>query len=476
MGEPVDPAAVHPHHVAAGDQGVHHRFLGGLDHRFEEGVDVGVRQDFEGGDAAFRVGRLLVGGGEGHEDVAGAVHGDAAEPADGQRGAPDEAVELVGQERRVRGRHDDDGAVAAGPVGVAGVVRVVLVRAFRQEVGDLPAHRGAGDAHLRAAAEVRLHQDAHRVLLPGGLYDPGGSPDAGLEPEGAHPGAAAHRALGDRAAGGVVEGRENMFPAHMEAVDVVEEAVPGLGDQRQAPVRGGEVLLRPGDGGLVDRSHAVGVRDHHRPFEDAPVPEPGGAGHLAVAVQGEPGGEDPAAAPPAPGEDRGDAGAHRALADPERALAADDRAVADLDAGNIGDRVQRPRRAVEGDAEVAGAGRGGLLRGGGAGRNERSEQRERQGGGEGAVSHRDETSSGKRTGRLRRAAPVPLGWGRRGARSQPPKRDGGAPGAAGGRKRSRRIRGGRPSRPKRRAATRNRCARRSAYGPRPRIRSPNSER
>ena len=66
----------------------------------------------------------------------------------------------------------------------------------------------------------------------------------------------------------------------------------------------------------------------------------------------------------------------------------------------------------------------------------------------------------------------------RGARPQEPaaNRDGGAPGAAGGRKRSRRIRGGGRSRPKRRAATRNRRASRSAYAPRPRIRSPQAER
>jgi hypothetical protein len=39
----------------------------------------------------------------------------------------------------------------------------------------------------------------------------------------------------------------------------------------------------------------------------------------------------------------------------ERALARDQRRHADLDAGDVGDRVGRPGRAVEGDAEIAGA-------------------------------------------------------------------------------------------------------------------------
>ena len=53
-------------------------------------------------------------------------------------------------------------------------------------------------------------------------------------------------------------------------------------------------------------------------------------------------------------QDRGDAGAHRPLARRvSGALARDDRGVADLDAGDVGDGVERPGRAVERHAEIA---------------------------------------------------------------------------------------------------------------------------
>ena len=246
----------------------------------------------------------------------------------------------------------------------------------------------------------------------------------------------------------------------MEPVHIVQEAVPGLRHQRQAPVAGVEVLLRPGDGRLVHRPHAVGVRDHHRPFEQPAVPEPGGAGHLAVAVQGEPRGEDPAAARPAPRQDRGDAGAYRPLPHSERPVAANDGVVADLDAGHIGDRVQRPRRPVEGDAERPGAGAG-LL---GRGRPERGEaggEQERRGGAAGKrVSfHGGSPSGGKRTGSAGRQRPEGAGGSPGGGPVGPRNSD---PAGAGGRKRSVRRAGGGPARSRRFAATRNLRARRSA--------------
>ncbi len=58
----------------------------------------------------------------------------------------------------------------------------------------------------------------------------------------------------------------------------------------------------------------------------------------------------------AAGMDGGDPGAHGAGADLQGAVALDQRDVADLDARDVGDGVEGPRGALEGDAEVSGAG------------------------------------------------------------------------------------------------------------------------
>ena len=78
-------------------------------------------------------------------------------------------------------------------------------------------------------------------------------------------------------------------------------------------------------------------------------------GHLAVAVQGEPGRVDRVGHLPAARPYGGDSGAHRALADHNLTGAADDRGVTDLDAGDIGDCIESAGGALEGDAEVSGA-------------------------------------------------------------------------------------------------------------------------
>ena len=111
----------------------------------------------------------------------------------------------------------------------------------------------------------------------------------------------------------------------------------------------------PGDDGVADHADAVRVGDHHRAVEEAGVVDPGGAGHFAVAVEGEPGGEDGVVGSLAAGMNGGDAGADGAFADYEFAVAGDQRGVADLDAFDVGDGVVGAGSAVEGDAEIAGA-------------------------------------------------------------------------------------------------------------------------
>ena len=133
---------------------------------------------------------------------------------------------------------------------------------------------------------------------------------------------------------------EGVLGLDVETVDVVEPAVPGLGDDGQRPPVAAGIGLAVGDAplddGVAHDADAVGVGDHHGAFEEAGFFDPGGAGHFAVAVVREPAGEDGihhgifAAR-----ENGGNACADGALADDELALAGDERGVAD---------ERRPRR------------------------------------------------------------------------------------------------------------------------------------
>ena len=84
--------------------------------------------------------RSRIGGGEGDEDVAGAVAGDAAVAAQAQGDAAGNALQLVREERRVGGDDHDDGAAIRFTERGAGVGALV---------GNFLAHRNAGDAQIR---------------------------------------------------------------------------------------------------------------------------------------------------------------------------------------------------------------------------------------------------------------------------------------------------------------------------------------
>src|SRR5262249_59687117 len=98
---------------------------------------------------------------------------------------------------------------------------------------------------------------------------------------------------------------------------------------------------------------AVRVGDCDRSFEDAGFLEPGGPGHLAIAVEGEPGAEHRVRVLLAAGMDDGDAGANRSAADDELAAAGDERGVPDFDAAHIRDRVQWPGGSLDRNAKGA---------------------------------------------------------------------------------------------------------------------------
>jgi hypothetical protein len=250
---------------------------------------------------------------------------------------------------RVRGYDDDDraGVIALSVGGM---------------IGDFFADGNAGDAELVAASVVALDEDADGIASSLGFEHAGRGADAAFELIADHAGATADIAFFDRAGVGDVEGVEGVFGLDVKSVDVVEPAVPGFGDHGQRPEVafhvGRAVLDLPGNDGVAHDSDAVRVGDHYGAGEEAGVVDPGGAGHLTVAVEGEPGGEDGVVGSFAARMNGGDAGAHGSLADYEFAFAGDERGVSDLDAFDVGDGVVAAGSAIEGDSEIAGAGLG----------------------------------------------------------------------------------------------------------------------
>src|SRR5258708_7258793 len=100
----------------------------------------------------------------------------------------------------------------------------------------------------------------------------------------------------------------------------------------------------------------MSVGDHDGAVEEAGVFEPGCAGHLSVAVKGEPGAEDGVVGVLSTRMNGGDAGADGALSYFEFAAAGGERGVSYFYAFDVGDGVVLAGRAVEGDSQVAGSG------------------------------------------------------------------------------------------------------------------------
>ena len=227
---------------------------------------------------------------------------------------------------------------------------------------------------MRATPAIRLNECADGVAVAG-LSAPGIRRDharrgasPALELITNHAGPAADAAFGDRPALRGIERVRDVLRFHMESVDVIQPAVPGFGDHRQAPPVTGlirrAVREAPRDDRVARHAHAMGVGNNDRPLEKAALFHPRGAGHLSVAVQTEsPGINRIVQRIVAAWNDRGHAGADRTFADLEFSLAADQSREADFDSGDVRDRVEFSGRAVKWNAERAGANGGRFRRG-----------------------------------------------------------------------------------------------------------------
>ena len=159
-------------------------------------------------------------------------------------------------------------------------------------MGDFLADRYASDPQQTARAVVRLHQDADGIPAGAGVQFARRGSRAALESVADHPGAAADVSLGDASARRALDRRDDMFRLHVKSVDVVQRAVPRLGDDRQRPrLEESQMLGGPLDRRVAHDADAMRIGDEYRTLEKARFLDPGRAGHLAVAVQRKPAGE-----------------------------------------------------------------------------------------------------------------------------------------------------------------------------------------
>jgi hypothetical protein len=160
-----------------------------------------------------------------------------------------------------------------------------------------------------------------------------------------HSGAAADIAFFDWPGFRGVDGVERVLGLYVEAIDVVEPAVPRFGDYRERPPVSSGIGLTVGDtplnDGVAHHSDAVRIGDHHWTFEEAGLFHPRCASHLAVAVEGPPAGKNRIAHGIfAAWEDCGDTGADWAFADLEFAIAGNESGLTDGNATHVGDGVE----------------------------------------------------------------------------------------------------------------------------------------
>ena len=140
------------------------------------------------------------------------------------------------------------------------------------------------------------------------------------------------------------ERRGHVLGLDVEAVDVVEEAVPGLADDRQAPRADSLAVLRRGDERVAHDADGVRVRQPDRRRQQPGVADPFEPGQLTVAVDPVRAGEERLGRRQDDGDSRPDA------------VAFDQRRVADPDPLDVRDRVRRAGwETADLDSEVAGA-------------------------------------------------------------------------------------------------------------------------
>ena len=167
----------------------------------------------------------LAHGAEREDEIAARVLAGAAGAADAERAALRQPVHWCGSSgASVAHSTMIDPAPSGSPTAAARRSGPISRRpAARRRPG------GRGRPWLACTSTPTVHAPASD--------DPRRGPQPALEAVADHPGAAADAALLDRPGRGARERLVHVLGAHVEAVDVVQHAVPGLAHHRQAPVR-----------------------------------------------------------------------------------------------------------------------------------------------------------------------------------------------------------------------------------------------
>src|SRR6185295_20185929 len=115
---------------------------------------------------------------------------------------------------------------------------------------------------------------------------------AALEFVAVHPGPTADGSFCDRTRARRVKRRLDVLGPDVSAVDVVQVAVPSFRADGKEPLPGELRVdaLDPADDAGVAGADRVRIRQHDRQIERTCLIDPGGAGHLAVAVERVPAG------------------------------------------------------------------------------------------------------------------------------------------------------------------------------------------
>ena len=206
--------------------------------------------------------------------------------------------------------------------------------------------RPAGTPSIRrSGAEPKFASTRTPTVAPGLGLEPAGRADAALPAEAGHARAGADRALGDRAAARPRQRPSGVLRLDLHDGAVGEPAVVALRHDRDDDVLGPDGGIggdRRGDGAVEDAPDGHRRGEVDRRLDQSPLGDRHAAGHLPRPVEHRRPGRDGLAKEPLGGsrQDRG----HARARDPAPAgLVAPDRDMADLHAGDVGDRVLRPR-------------------------------------------------------------------------------------------------------------------------------------
>ncbi len=270
---------------------------------------------------------------EGDENIAGAVARCGSGSGESHGCPAREALELLRKQRGIRGGHDDDGPDIFAN---AGLIRRDI------PIADFAADGNARDRQLIAASTVALHEHSDGIRA---RFSRRGA-DAAFEPVADHSGSTADCAFGDSPGAGSIKRGGNVFRLHVESVDVIQKSVEGFRNYWQIPqIESRAALQVPLDIRVSHDAYAVRVGDHHGAVEESGFFDPGGSGHLAVAILRIPSGECGIGERLSAGENDRDAGANIG--------SLNQRCVADLNSGDVRDGVQRAGCSIERNAEIA---------------------------------------------------------------------------------------------------------------------------